>query len=30
MKYVMNNVLAFGGNNVALLFGGDGEGNHGA
>lgn len=30
MKYVMNNVLAFGGNNVALLFGKDGEGNHGA
>ncbi len=28
MKYVMNNVLAFGGNNVALLFGKDGEGNH--
>ncbi len=30
MKYVMNNVLAFGGNNVALLFGKGGEGNHGA
>lgn len=30
MKYVMNNVLAFGGNNVALLFGSIGEGNHGA
>ncbi len=30
MKYVMNNVLAFGGNNVALLFGKGGEGHHGA
>ncbi|MEN8257205.1 MAG: beta-ketoacyl-[acyl-carrier-protein] synthase family protein [Thermodesulfobacteriota bacterium] len=28
MKYVMNNVLAFGGNNVALLFGKDEERGH--
>ncbi len=29
MKYVMNNVLAFGGNNVALLFGKSDGDNHG-
>jgi 3-oxoacyl-[acyl-carrier-protein] synthase II len=29
MKYVMNNVLAFGGNNVALLFGNGKEDRHG-